>query len=96
MKRVARAYGLKVNRSVDERKDFDKSAVAASKLISKSCIPYAKKILYNKNMRSLFLKYLYQQNLLNRVNNKIRKLEIPRHYSNRKLSIVNMKTLIRK
>lgn len=45
MKSVARTYGLTVNRSVDERKDFEKSAIAASKLISKSCIPSAKLIL---------------------------------------------------
>jgi hypothetical protein len=50
MKRVARAYGLTVNSRVDERKDFDKSALAASRLISKSCVPYAKKILYNHGL----------------------------------------------
>lgn len=50
MKRVARTYGLTVNSKVDERKDFDKSALAASRLIKKSCVPYAKKILYNHGL----------------------------------------------
>lgn len=50
MKRVARKYGLTVNRKVDERKDFDKSAKAASRLISESCIPMAKKILRNQKL----------------------------------------------
>lgn len=45
MKSVARTYGLKVNRKVDERKDFEKSAQAASKLLKISCIPHAKRIL---------------------------------------------------
>ena len=45
MKNVARKYGLKVNRKVDERKDFTKSAIGASNLLKKSCIPHAKRIL---------------------------------------------------
>lgn len=45
MPSVARSMGLKVNRYVDERKDFDKSAIAASRLLSEVCIPEAKKIL---------------------------------------------------
>ncbi len=50
MKSVARTYGLTVNRYVDERKDFEKSAVAASKLIRVSCIPSAKSILERNNI----------------------------------------------
>lgn len=42
---VARNVGLTVNKTIDERKDFDKSAVGASKLIARICIPEAKKIL---------------------------------------------------
>ncbi len=42
MPSVARAYGLKVNKSVDERKDFQKSAEAAAKLIQNVCIPSAR------------------------------------------------------
>jgi len=42
---VARAQGLTVNKTTDERKDFEKSAIAAAKLIKKICIPEAKKIL---------------------------------------------------
>jgi Transglycosylase SLT domain len=45
MKDVARMYGLKVNRQVDERADFERSAYAASSLIKKICIPYTKKML---------------------------------------------------
>ncbi|MEN8787238.1 MAG: transglycosylase SLT domain-containing protein [Flavobacteriales bacterium] len=67
MKSVARTYGLTVNKSVDERKDFEKSAVAASQLISKSCIPNAKFILdrnnieYNENdlWFKLFVLHIY-------------------------------------
>jgi hypothetical protein len=55
MKGVAINMGLKVNKYVDERKDFDKSAWAASKLIRTICIPCTKAILdkrgicYNEN-----------------------------------------------
>jgi hypothetical protein len=45
MKSVARNMGLTVNRSVDERKDFNKSAFAASQLLKSTCIPQAYKIL---------------------------------------------------
>lgn len=47
---VARTYGLKVNGSVDERKDFNRSAFAAASLINKVCIPTARKILRDKNI----------------------------------------------
>ena len=55
MKDVAIHLGLKVNKQVDERKDFDKSAWAAAKLIRTICIPELNKILdakcitYNPN-----------------------------------------------
>jgi hypothetical protein len=42
---VARLFGLKVNKEVDERADFEKSAFAASSLIKKVCIPKARKML---------------------------------------------------
>jgi hypothetical protein len=42
---VARAQGLTVNKHVDERKDFDKSAMASARLIQRICIPETKKIL---------------------------------------------------
>ncbi len=45
MKSVGLKYGLKINAHVDERKDLDKSAVAACKLISTICIPYTNKML---------------------------------------------------
>lgn len=50
MKSVARTHGLTVNRYVDERKDFVKSAHAASSLLSKVCIPEAKRILDAQNL----------------------------------------------
>jgi hypothetical protein len=55
MKSVAIKMGLKVNKYIDERKDFDKSAWAAAKLIRTICIPLANQMLekrgiaYNKN-----------------------------------------------
>ena len=45
MKRVAIDMGLTVNKYVDERKDFNKSAFAASELLRRICIPQAYKIL---------------------------------------------------
>lgn len=45
MKDVARLFGLKVNKKVDERANFDRSAYAASSLIKKICIPKTKQIL---------------------------------------------------
>ncbi|MES2589290.1 MAG: transglycosylase SLT domain-containing protein [Bacteroidota bacterium] len=47
---VARSQGLKVNKTVDERKNFDRSAYAAASLIRKSCIPLAKSILDSKKI----------------------------------------------
>ncbi|MAP01568.1 MAG: hypothetical protein CMD01_01960 [Flavobacteriales bacterium] len=55
MKSVARAQGLIVNKTIDQRKDFVKSATAAASLLSTVCIPEAKRILneldveYNQN-----------------------------------------------
>jgi hypothetical protein len=50
MKSVARSHGLKVNKYVDERKDFDKSAKGAASLITKTCIPQAVRILNKHNI----------------------------------------------
>lgn len=50
MPRVARAQGLTVNRYKDERSDFDRSAYGSSRLISRVCIPEAKKILNAHNL----------------------------------------------
>ncbi len=41
MEKVARNFGLEVNGTVDERINFDKSAMAASRLLDSICIPYA-------------------------------------------------------
>jgi hypothetical protein len=45
MKDVARMYGLKVNRQIDERANFERSAYAASSLIKTICIPKAYSML---------------------------------------------------
>jgi len=45
MKPVARMYGLKVNRKMDERADFDRAAYAASSLMKNICIPLTKQML---------------------------------------------------
>lgn len=45
MKDVARLYGLKVNRQLDERADFARSAYAASSLIKTICIPKVHQML---------------------------------------------------
>jgi hypothetical protein len=50
MRRVAINMGLKVNKSIDERKDFDKSAWAASKLIRTICIPYTNAMLEKRGI----------------------------------------------
>lgn len=50
MKSVARSHGLIVNKTIDEREDFDKSAMGASSLIRNTCIPQAKRILTKNNI----------------------------------------------
>ncbi len=45
MKGVAKLFGLKVNKQIDERADFDRSAYASSSLLKKICIPKAKEML---------------------------------------------------
>lgn len=45
MKSVARNHGLKVDKYVDERKDFDKSAYASAHLLRTGCIPEGKRIM---------------------------------------------------
>ncbi len=50
MRRVAQHMGLKVNKYVDERKDFDKSAWAAAKLIRTICVPYTNAMLEKRGI----------------------------------------------
>ncbi len=45
MKDVARMYGLKVNKQIDERAIFERSAYAASSLLKNICIPNTLKML---------------------------------------------------
>lgn len=52
MKDVARLFGLKVNKHIDERADFERSAYAASSLIKKICIPKTRKILDSLGIRN--------------------------------------------
>ena len=70
---VARAQGLTVNRSVDERTDFERSAYGASRLISRVCVPEAKRILDAHNLTysendlwfRLFVLHVYHAGSLN-------------------------------
>jgi len=50
MKGVAKQMGLTVNSSVDERKDFDKCAWGAAKLLRTVCVPETNKILAANNI----------------------------------------------
>jgi hypothetical protein len=73
MPSVARAQGLVVNSKVDERKDFEKSAYGAARLIHRTCIPEAKKILndyqisYNESdlWFRLFVLHVYHAGSMN-------------------------------
>ena len=73
MPSVARAAGLTVNSSVDERRDFDRSAFGAARLLSRVCIPEAKKILQAHNIAfnesdlwfRLFVLHVYHAGAMN-------------------------------
>lgn len=73
MPSVARSQGLIVTSFLDERKDFEKSAMGSAKLISRICIPEAKKILndhhvlYNENdlWFRLFVLHVYHAGAMN-------------------------------
>jgi len=73
MPAVARAQGLTVNSKVDERKDFDRSAYGASRLLSRVCIPEAKRILNAHNIAfnesdlwfRLFVLHVYHAGAMN-------------------------------
>lgn len=63
MKDVARMYGLKVNKQIDERAIFERSAYAASSLLKNICIPNTLKMLdslkiCNVNQDELWFKLL--------------------------------------
>lgn len=51
MKGVARNHGIRVDKYIDERKDFDKSAYASAHLLRTACIPEAKRILNKFNIK---------------------------------------------
>ena len=73
MPAVARNQGLIVNKTTDERKDFDRSAYASSRLIRTICIPEAKRILnahslqYNESdlWFRLFVLHVYHAGSMN-------------------------------
>ena len=73
MPAVARNQGLTVNRSIDERKDFERSAYGASRLIKNICIPEAKRILNSHGIKysendiwfRLFVLHVYHAGSLN-------------------------------
>ena len=50
MPSVARSHGLTVNKYVDDRKDFVRSAQGASSLIARTCLPEARKMLASYNI----------------------------------------------
>lgn len=50
MKSVGKQFGLKINSRIDERADLDKSALAATRLINRVCIPYANSLLARYNI----------------------------------------------
>ena len=53
MKDVARLYGLKVNKHIDERANFERSAFAASCLLKKICIPKTRQMLDSLGIRDV-------------------------------------------
>jgi hypothetical protein len=73
MPSVARAQGLVVTKDIDERADFDKSAMGSARLISRICIPEAKKILHAHNLAyqedemwfRLFVLHVYHAGAMN-------------------------------
>jgi hypothetical protein len=70
---VARSMGLTVNSTLDERKDFNRSAYGAAQLIRRVCIPEAKRILAQHNLTynetdlwfRLFVLHVYHAGALN-------------------------------
>jgi len=73
MPSVARSQGLIVTKTVDERTDFDKSAMGSARLISRVCIPEAKRILNAHNLTynetdlwfRLFVLHVYHAGAMN-------------------------------
>jgi len=73
MPSVARSQGLIVSKNVDERTDFDKSAMGSARLISRICIPEAKRILNTYNLKynesdlwfRLFVLHVYHAGSMN-------------------------------
>jgi len=73
MPSVARAQGLIVSKTIDERQDFEKSAMGSARLISRICIPEAKKILAAYNIEynetdlwfRLFVLHVYHAGAMN-------------------------------
>ncbi|OFZ09923.1 MAG: hypothetical protein A3D92_21490 [Bacteroidetes bacterium RIFCSPHIGHO2_02_FULL_44_7] len=73
MPAVARNQGLTVNKVVDERENFERSAFGASRLIKTICIPEAKRILNAHNLSysendlwfRLFVLHVYHAGSLN-------------------------------
>ncbi len=52
MKEVARLFGLKVNKQIDERANFERSAYAASSLIKRICLPKVRTILDSLHIKN--------------------------------------------
>lgn len=62
MPSVARQFGLKVDARIDERANFDKSAIAAARLFKEICIPHSAVMLdelgYDHHEQSLWFRLL--------------------------------------
>lgn len=73
MPSVARSHGLIVNSTVDERANFDRCAYGAARVLSKVCIPEAKRILNSHNLKynendlwfRLFVLHVYHAGSMN-------------------------------
>lgn len=50
MDKVARKFGLRVDREIDERKDFERSAYGAAMLIKSICLPHTRNMLQEINL----------------------------------------------
>lgn len=63
---VAKKYGLRVDKYVDERENFDRSAYAAAMLFKEICVPYAvrwcRELGFDYNEKELWFKLLVLHN----------------------------------
>jgi len=83
MSKVARKYGLRVDKEVDERKDFDRSAYGASQLIKNICLPYGREMMAGRGVEysetdlgfRLLVLHIYHAGAYN-VKNALKKIDV--------------------